>query len=377
MAAGDFGAARRLLEKAVTAAPGNVALWLNLAGACRALSDFPGAMTAVNRALKAHPRSFAALLMKGSLLERQGEVKEAARFYGFAVALQPPEDVLDPATARALRHAHEVNARYVEELVAFVAAEIGTVAERGASIEARRINQFMDYALRRKPIYRQEPSQFHYPGLPAIEFYEREQFPWLAEFEAATPAIKRELEEVLQGGFGRFVPYVNYEDHVPLDQWHELNHSTRWGAFHLYLAGQRVEENCRLCPQTLAALAELPQPQMPKRSPAAMFSALQPRTHIPPHTGVANTRLVVHLPLIVPEGCGFRVGNEVREWCQGEAWIFDDTIEHEAWNRGENARVILICDVWNPYLSVVERDTVVAVVAAMDRFNGTVPDEGL
>ena len=100
---------------------------------------------------------------------------------------------------------------------------------------------------------------------------------------------------------------------------------------------------------------------------------LKPHTHIPPHTGVANFRLLVHLPLILPGQCRFRVGSETREWRLGEAWVFDDTIEHEAWNDSDETRVILICDLWNPYLSVEERQAIAQVIAATDAYNGTVP----
>src|SRR5262249_30517230 len=124
------------------------------------------------------------------------------------------------------------------------------------------------------------------------------------------------------------------------------------------------------------ALKAVPQPRIPKRSPAAMFSALQPQTRIPPHTGVANTRLVLHLPLIVPEGCGFRVGNETRQWREGSAWIFDDTIEHEAWNDSQVPRVIFICDVWSPFLNQAEREAISEVIVAMDKFNGASAEAG-
>jgi aspartyl/asparaginyl beta-hydroxylase (cupin superfamily) len=100
---------------------------------------------------------------------------------------------------------------------------------------------------------------------------------------------------------------------------------------------------------------------------------LQPRTRIPPHTGVSNTRAIVHLPLLVPPGCGFRVGGEVREWREGAAFIFDDTIEHEAWNDSDTPRTILIFDVWNPYLDSTERDLVRAFYAAADA-SGFNPD---
>ena len=95
-----------------------------------------------------------------------------------------------------------------------------------------------------------------------------------------------------------------------------------------------------------------------------MFSLLAPHTHIPAHTGVANTRLVCHLPLIVPPGCRFRVGESVREWREGEAFVFDDTIEHEAWNDSDKLRVVLILDLWPPALGEAERAAVSAVIAA-------------
>ena len=108
------------------------------------------------------------------------------------------------------------------------------------------------------------------------------------------------------------------------------------------------------------------QPQVPGASPVAMFSLLAPRTRIPAHTGVANTRLVCHLPLIVPPDCGFRVGATTREWRVGEAFVFDDSIEHEAWNDSDELRVVLIIDVWPPALGDAERQAVAAVIGSTD-----------
>jgi aspartyl/asparaginyl beta-hydroxylase (cupin superfamily) len=58
------------------------------------------------------------------------------------------------------------------------------------------------------------------------------------------------------------------------------------------------------------------------------------------------------------------VGNETREWRIGEAWAFDDTIEHEAWNDASETRVIMIFDIWNPLLSAAERRMVSALLGA-------------
>jgi len=97
------------------------------------------------------------------------------------------------------------------------------------------------------------------------------------------------------------------------------------------------------------------------------FSILKAGAHIPAHTGVTNVRSVVHLPLIVPEGCEFRVGGETRPWRAGEAFAFDDTSEHEAWNRSGDDRAVLIIDVWNPHLSEHERSMVGQLYEVADR----------
>jgi aspartyl/asparaginyl beta-hydroxylase (cupin superfamily) len=172
-------------------------------------------------------------------------------------------------------------------------------------------------------------------------------------------------------------PYVNYPAGMPLDQWAQLNGNLDWSAYFLLDDGKPVEDHARACPSTLEALKLVNQPVIPGRSPSAMFSILKARTHIPPHHGVANTRLVVHLPLVIPPGCGFRVGGETRPWVEGEAWVFDDTIEHEAWNRSDQPRAILICDAWNPYVPEAEREVIARLMAALDRFNGVSPGSEL
>ena len=153
-------------------------------------------------------------------------------------------------------------------------------------------------------------------------------------------------------------PYVAYPQGVPLDQWAELNHSRRWSVFYLWRDGKPVADHLRRCPRTAQLLAQLPLLDIAGYAPTVFFSILDAKSHIPAHTGVTNTRVIVHLPLIVPPACRFRVGSTTREWRPGEAWVFDDTIEHEAWNDSDVPRAILIFDVWNPYLTAAERDLV-------------------
>jgi aspartyl/asparaginyl beta-hydroxylase (cupin superfamily) len=375
MRKGAVGEARALLSDGAVTHSGDLAIRLNLGGACRALGDIGAALEAVEGALVIAPRSFHALLMKASLLEKRGDLRIAGLGYGLALHQAPRPDQLDEPTRRALQHAREFRAEYELDLRKQLLEATSGAAALGRSPETRRVAAFIDHLSGAQRRYQQEPRVYFYPGLPAIEFYPSEDFPWLADVESATPAIQRELMEVAGGDpeAEGFTPYVNYAAGLPLDQWKELNKSPRWNAYHLISDGAPVRGHADRCPATMAAVRQAPQPVARGRSPVAMFSVLQARTRIPPHTGVSNTRLVVHLPLILPPGCGFRVGNETREWVIGRGWVFDDTIEHEAWNDSDQPRTILIFDIWSPYLSLAERDLISRITEAMDEFHDAGP----
>ncbi len=122
----------------------------------------------------------------------------------------------------------------------------------------------------------------------------------------------------------------------------------------------------------------LPTPRVAiaSRSPTALFSLLRPDTHIRPHHGMLNTRLICHLPLITPPGCALRVGNETREWRAGELLIFDDSFEHEAWNRGSETRVVLLFEIWRPELAAEERAALTRIFEAIDSYGGGAIDQG-
>ena len=210
----------------------------------------------------------------------------------------------------------------------------------------------------RRKVYVQEPIGGHFPYLPAIEFFSSALFPWFAALEAKTGEIREELLAVLRAPGEALRPYVAFDATQPVNQWAELNHSTRWSAFFFREDGERHAANCARCPATAALLETLPLLDLPGKGPTAMFSILEPKTRIPPHTGSNNVRTTVHLPLVVPEGCGLRVGAETRTVEAGRAWAFDDTIEHEAWNNSDAPRAILILDTWNPLLTEAERAAV-------------------
>jgi aspartyl/asparaginyl beta-hydroxylase (cupin superfamily) len=228
------------------------------------------------------------------------------------------------------------------------------------------VQHAIDLLTGKREIFLQQPSAFYFPGLPQIEFYERETFDWLPALEAAAPAMRSELEAVMAED-GDFAPYVETPVGRPPPR-NPLLDDPSWGACYLWKSGRRVDRNAHRCPRTMAALAAAPIPHIRDRSPMALFSLLKPGTHIMPHHGLLNTRLIVHIPLIVPPDCGLRVGSQTRAWRTGEALVFDDSIEHEAWNRGTETRVVLLFEIWRPEITGEERAALTALFEAIGAF---------
>jgi aspartyl/asparaginyl beta-hydroxylase (cupin superfamily) len=241
---------------------------------------------------------------------------------------------------------------------------MAAVEERASEEERGRIARFRSNVLRRTRPFHSDPTHFHYPGLVEREFHPRRLFPWIEHLEAMTEGVAAELKSVMAAERAELVPYIQYAEHQPLAQWRPLNRNPDWTAIHLWQNGRRIDANADQCPNTMSFLEGVGQPSIRGACPNAMFSLLAPHTAIPPHVGVNNARLVCHLPLIVPEGCWFRVGAETREWRPGEAFVFDDTIEHEALNPTDQLRVVFIFDVWHPDLGDVEREAVTALIEA-------------
>ncbi|MGH7023528.1 MAG: aspartyl/asparaginyl beta-hydroxylase domain-containing protein, partial [Caulobacteraceae bacterium] len=238
-----------------------------------------------------------------------------------------------------------------------------------AARSSGRFVQALDLLFGRKQIYYQSPRSFYFPELPQRQFYERQEFPWLAELESKTARIRGELLTVL--GDGRaFSPYVRGGQALPQRDYAGLLDNPDWSAFYLVHGGNAVADAVARCPETVEALKAAPLCEASGRAPSVLFSLLRPHVRIPPHTGETNARLICHLPLIVPGGGGLRVGNQTRAWSEGEALIFDDSIEHEAWNDSDKTRVVLLFDIWRPELTDEERTLVSALLGAVASYGG-------
>ncbi|MDH4386117.1 MAG: aspartyl/asparaginyl beta-hydroxylase domain-containing protein [Caulobacter sp.] len=363
----DPAGARDLFERAAQAPHADPAALLGLAIACRDLGDAAARLKALDRLLAQEPRHVRGLILKGDHFHEADDPRAAATFYGAALAAAPPPERLPPEILSELRRARAMTDRYQQDYANHLDAALSAAGLVPDAPEMARFSQSVDLMLGRRTLYLQQPRHYYFPGLPQIQFYYRSGFDWLDGLEAATDAIRTELLAILAEGEG-FVPYAQTQPDRPFGGRHAVRDSPDWTAFFLWKDGVAQSDAADRCPVTMAALRDVPLCAIEGRSPSILFSRLKPGARIPPHHGFINARLIGHLPLIVPGACGFRVGNETRFWREGEAWLFDDTIEHEAWNDSDQDRIILIFDIWRPELTPAERDMVRGLFSAVDSY---------
>ncbi len=370
---GDAASAVVALTEATAADPQAGALWRNLAHALRLAGEAVAERAALDRALALDRTDFVAQLRMAQLLQRIGEETEALRTWSGVHQLAAALPWHSPELADELT----AGATYCDGLRARLAvAADAALAQSGDRDETdnRRTRAFVDLALGRRQVYANQCAGVQYPFLPADEFFDSKHFPWFASLEAESGAVRAELDALLAAPGEALRPYVRLDEGTPANHWSALDGSLDWAACFLWEYGEPNPAVIERCPRTAALLDALPLARIPGRAPNAFFSLLKPGSRIPPHTGVTNTRAIVHLALDVPEGCGFRVGGETRQWIEGKAFAFDDTIEHEAWNDSDRRRAVLIVDAWNPHLSAREQAAIVRYFAASDSaLKGTKP----
>ncbi len=377
MRSGDAAQARTLLKAiANDPAPGSPPPWFLLAQACQALGDLAGQDQALTQLLADEPRHLGGLLLMAGCKAAQGDSRAASSFYTTALAVADhagPAQV-PPGLMPLLQQAQRYLAQAKDEYAAFLTSNLAGQGIAADQISPR-VDMALDLLLGRRELYVQEPTTFYFPGLPQRQFYEAHEFEWAETFESHAPAMRAELEDLLDRQPGDFAPYVQTRPDRPAAANH-LRDDPSWGAHYLWEQGSVVADHAALAPAAMAALQLPPMPAITDRSPMALYSLLRPGTHIKPHNGMLNTRLICHLPLITNADCAIRVGNEMRSWEQGRLLIFDDSIEHEAWNRGQKTRIILLFEIWRPEISLDERAALTAIFEAITAYGGMPRDQG-
>ncbi|HET7649490.1 MAG TPA: aspartyl/asparaginyl beta-hydroxylase domain-containing protein [Gammaproteobacteria bacterium] len=372
---GDLNRAQVLLERAVQSAPTHPIAHENLGHLLSAKGEKELALACFRKASDLKPDFVFSWIYQANILEELGRLEEAIPLYAKVASMAPPEAVV--ATDPRIRDdKRPIVLRALQRFRAILCDELlGSIGELR--------DQFGDAAMQRiidcvkiksgatAPRYLhalQKPEWLYIPDLEPRAFFERDQFAWAPELEAQTDSIRNELATLLESE-ANVVPYVQISGDGDKHQWTTLNYSSAWSAYHLLKDASPVADHCEKCPATSAATGNVPMVRIERHAPEVFFSILKPGTHIPPHHGLGNYKLAVHLPLMVPESCGIRVGHETHEWREGQCLIFDDSFQHEAWNRSEQLRAVLILEVWNPGLSEPERAGIRHVMAAWHNFN--------
>ncbi|QGP80819.1 aspartyl/asparaginyl beta-hydroxylase domain-containing protein [Sphingobium sp. CAP-1] len=338
-----------------------------LAQAHNRSGDLDGEAAALRRILDGDMRNLPALLAMGRNALARDDERGSISWFRAALA-QAAATGAPPQLQPLLQQAQASVARSSERFEDHLSAAIRDLPP------LPRIVQATDLLLGKRNLYLQQPSMFYFPGLPQRAYYERTEFDWVARVEAMTDAIVAELAAV-RAQEDAFAPYVQTSANRPAPN-NPLRDDPSWGALYFWQGGAPVAENARRCPAVMAALEQAPMPVIAGRSPMALWSLLKPGTHIQPHHGLLNTRLICHLPLWAPDDCALRVGAETRAWRKGEMLIFDDSIEHEAWNRSDETRVVLLFEIWRPEIGAEEREALARLFQAIDTFGPTQIDSG-
>lgn len=339
--------------------------------------DASRAVELLTRVAELAPTEYASRLYLALALERSGDRHRAT--LQFARALNDAQtrgrwlnaDTTPPALRPFVEHA--VGAVRAGSRAAFLQVLEPLIQAFGRDALARVERCLRIYLREEPPIHtdpRQQPSFLFFPGLGASPYLDRSMFDWVDALEADTEAIRTELIKLLPDSAGRERVF----DSEALEQIHlrGLDVPPSWNGYYFYRHGERREDNCASCPDTARALDRLPLVHVREHGPEVLYSVFTPGTHLLPHRGVTNTRLVGHLPLIVPEDCALNVGGELHYWQPGKVVVFDDTYEHEAWNRSKQTRVVMIFDVWHPGLTAAERLAVTELVCAIGDFRKAV-----
>jgi Aspartyl/Asparaginyl beta-hydroxylase len=359
MAAGNRQGAAELLQRATDFRP-TVDTLLKLASVRRALGDIGRAANAAEKAVKLAPRNFVALLMLGAMQEAMHAEHRAARTYRAALRNALPAQTLPPPIVKQLQHARRRVAaedRWLERVSDWSAD--GDLPKESAA----RLDGLKQSILENSAAGSDVSSQFLIPEVKSAEYFEPADFTGVPEIERHTDAIREEFLALTRNKAPQLAPYLaGLEAEQP-----DSEQIGKWSMIPLLRGGNVIEEYASECPTTMRLFEGIDSPRIGRIAPSLYFSVLEPHSRIEPHTGIINARLIVHWPLIVPDSCGFRVGSETREWVPGTALVFDDMIEHEAWNDSGRIRVVLISDLWRPDLTAAERAGIIQLLDAEAR----------
>lgn len=375
MGRGDRGRAVQVLDRAVALNPDDGQLAIELAVIHAHDNDLATAIAVMASAVERLPDFYTGWLLLGNLRDTHGDARAALRAWYQAVvraknegmwnsANTTPPDILDSVV-----HAIE-QVRSHRRDIYFDSYDDLRVQHGAAAL--KRVDRALSGHLREwdatPPDPRQRPKFLFFPDIPCLPYHDPFLQPWAKQLQDAYPILRADAVRVLEED-QQLPNFINFKEGGRKENVLTGNGPRpSWEALFFYRHGKRYDVNHRRCPKTSEVLESIELCRIANEAPEILFSVLTPGTHIQPHYGVTNTRLVMHLPLVVPPNCALNViGAGEHHWKEGELMMFDDTFEHEAWNRSDQTRIILLMDCWNPHLTPIEK---VAVKQMIETISG-------
>lgn len=232
------------------------------------------------------------------------------------------------------------------ELIEAWHSHLTSLEEEFGAEALQRLRQ-MRFGPGQSDIAHQQPTLAYLPGLSADAWWADES----TEIAKVTSWLREHFDEILAETLAATngdADHLEAYPHLTLDG----EHADGWDVVFLTKAGVLVLDALEQFPTVATMLS-----QFPRAGTFECFvSRLAPGTHLVPHCGTNNLVLTIHLSLVIPQGdLALRVHDETRKWePPGHTLVFDDSFEHEAWNRTDEDRVALLVSFLHPDLTEIE-----------------------
>jgi aspartate beta-hydroxylase len=357
-------------EKLLAIQPANLQLHQILARCLEQLSGSDPSGASLATVLEKLPAAYSSRLLYGRALELQGDMFGAGSQYLTAVKTAQAKGfwLNEASTAPWCR-------QYVAYALGFInkyKVNLGyqwlePLWQRFGKTEMERVTKAIQMYTGERPLVladpRQQPNYLYVPDLPLAPVFDRHVLSFAEQYESATASIQAELKQ-LQEQSKDFKPFQEGEEGK------SLTAGGAWDAYFFYRHGKTYTEHLAQCPATAQALSQLPLVHISEHAPEVCFSIMQPHTHILPHRGATNSRAVLHLGLDIPDQCRLNLpGIAELSWQEGKIFAFDDTYLHEAWNKSDNTRAVILADIWNPYLREEEQIALTELIEQIGLLN--------
>jgi aspartyl/asparaginyl beta-hydroxylase (cupin superfamily) len=209
------------------------------------------------------------------------------------------------------------------------------------------------------------------PGLSIRPFWDKSQFKWTKYLEDRYKDIRQEFDTVTQNLSQLKSQGNNIWAGALTDD--ASSYGVGWKTLVLMDRGRWDPVNTKLFPVTARAVYESGVP-----ATEVFFASMAPNTDIKTHTDFTNFVLTSHLALDIPcsgeNKCRLTIGNETRQWINGEVMVFDTSLLHDAINESDDTRYILMMRLWHPDLSSVEQQALQFTFDALE-VDGLVSDD--